>query len=224
MRAPVAARLCLALLASTAWAAAAGAQIRTSADPEQVVLEDAIAVELLGRELIAFDLEGSGQLVERLELDEEVLSTASRGRVALALTTRRVLAATPSSGSWRSERYHLTETPQEQAWVSQTLGLVLTSERVLAFFGTGNWVEQRLGPREQVVASRVGPTTAVVVTDRRALGIGSGGGFFPTEMRLGETVESVKALSGIATVTTSQRTLVFKGSSGVWVDRKRPLR
>ena len=203
----------------------AGAQIRLGADPSQVVLEDTIVVELVGRELVAFDLQGSGQLVERLEAGEEVLRTASRGRVALALTNRRALGATPASSSWRAERYRLSEVPPESAWVSQTLALVVTGERALAFFGNGNWVEQRLGPREQVQATEVGPTTAVVVTDRRALGLHvERGGFFETELRLGESIESVRALSGVATITTTQRTLVFKGPSGLWVDRRRPLR
>lgn len=200
----------------------ASAQI---ARPGEVVLEDQISVEVLGRELIAFDLQGSGQLVQRLELDEEVIHTAARGRVALVLTNRRVLGATPHSASWQSERYRLTETPQTEAWISQSLAVVVTEKRALAFFGTGNWAEQGLRPREQVEIVRVGPATAVVVTDRRALGISTGtGGFFETPLRVKERVESVQTLSEIATLTTSQRTLVFKGPSGLWVERSRPLR
>ena len=42
--------------------------------------------------------------------------------------------------------------------------------------------------------------------------------------RLKEGVESVRATSSIATITTSQRTLVFKGPSGRWSDQNRPLR
>ena len=193
--------------------------------PGDVVLEDTIAVEVIGRDLVAFDLVGSGQLSERLELEEEVLFTASRGRVAVVLTNRRLLGATPTSSSWRAERYRLSETPQRSAWISQTLVLVVTGERALAFYGSGNWAEQSIGPREQVVTARVGPATAVVVTDRRALGIsGEHGGFFATELRLNEVIESVRALSSIATLVTSQRTLVFKAPSGVWAERERTLR
>ena len=141
------------------------------------------------------------------------------------LTTRRLLGATPSSSSWQSKRYRRTERPLDEAWLSQSLAMVVTGERALAFFGTGNWTEVRIGPREQVKITRIGPATAVVVTNRRALGVsGEHGGFFGTELRLGETIESVKAVSSIVTITTSQRTLVFKGPSGRWVERHRTLR
>jgi len=193
--------------------------------PGDVVLEDAIAVEIVGREVVAFDLVGSGQLAERLELDEEVLFTGSRGRIALVLTTRRLLGATPSSSSWQSKRYRRTERPLHEAWLSQSLAMVVTEQRALAFSGTGNWTEVRIGPREQVKSARIGPATAVVVTNRRALAVsGEHGGFFGTGLRLSETIESVKAVSSIVTITTSQRTLVFKGPSGRWVERRRTLR
>lgn len=208
----------LLLFASTA----ASAQ---PVDPGEVVLEDAIAVEIVGRDLVAFDLVGSGQLSERLELEEEVLFSGSRGRVAVVLTNRRLLGATPESSSWRSERYRLSEVPQQRARISQTLALVVTGERALAFYGNGNWTEQGIGPREQVVSAHVGPATAVVITDRRAFGVsGDHGGFFPTELRLDEEIESVRALSSIATLVTSQRTLVFLGPSGRWTERRRPIR
>lgn len=191
----------------------------------QVVLEDAIAVQLIDREVVAFDLLGSGRLALRLELDERVLFHAARGRVALVLTTSRMLGATPASSSWREERYRITETPVDGAWISQSLGLVITSDRALAFFGPGNWAEQSLGPREDVVAARLGPAAGVVVTDRRALGISADtGGFFETKLRINEEIESVTAVSSIATITTDQRTLLFKGPSAVWVEHRRHLR
>lgn len=191
---------------------------------DELVLEDAIAVEVIGREILAFDLEGSGRLVERLEPDEEVLSTAARGRVAVVLTTQRLLAATPVSSSWQEERYQLAETPSQDVRLSQGLALVVTGHRALAFFGSGTWAEERLGPREVFIDARVGPGVAVVVTDRRALGIGSKGGFFETKLRPNEEVESVNAVASVATLVTSQRTLLFKGSIARWIEHRRPLR
>ena len=191
----------------------------------EVVLEDAIAVELIGRDIVAFDLEGSGRLVERLELGEELLFTRSRGRIAIVATNRRVLGATPLSAAWQTERYRLSETPVQSLWISQSLAFVLTEVRAIAFFGTGNWTEKSIGPREEIVAARIGPATGVIVTNRRALGVSSAsGGFFETKLRLNEEIESVKALAGIATITTSQRTLLFKGPSGIWVEHQRRLR
>ncbi len=61
------------------------------------------------------------------------------------------------------------------------------------------------------------------MTDRRALGIGSKGGFFEKRLRVNEEIESIKAVASIATIITSQRTLLFKGASAVWVEHRRPL-
>jgi hypothetical protein len=189
-----------------------------------VVLQDAIAVELVGRELVAFDLEGSGRLVERLEIGEELIFSEARGRVAVALTTHRMLAATPESSSWRAERYRVSENAVSEAEVSQQLALVVTSQRALAFF-SGRWAEESFGPRETLVTTRVGPGAGVVITDRRALGVSAGvGGFFETKLRVREDIESVNAVSSLVTITTSERTLLFKGTSARWVEHRRTLR
>ena len=204
--------------------AGAVAEAQAPLRADEVVLEDAIAVEVVGREVLAFDLEGSGRLAERLHLDEEVLYAAARGRVAVVLTTQRLLGATPGSSSWQEERYRLTETPSEEALLSQGLAVVLTGQRALAFFGSGSWVEKSFGPREVLVDARVGSGVAVVITDRRALGVGSGGGFFETKLRIKEEIESVKAVSGFATIVTSQRILLFKGAIARWTEHARRLR
>ena len=38
-----------------------------------------------------------------------------------------------------------------------------------------------------------------------------------------QELEDVTALASVATVTTSQRVLVFQGRTGSWEQRKRPL-
>ena len=70
---------------------------QSTLEAERFVLEDLIAVEIIDREVVAFDLQGSGRLALRLELDEEVLFYGSRGRVAVVLTNQRMLGATPVS-------------------------------------------------------------------------------------------------------------------------------
>lgn len=223
LAAPTAWGACVALGLAGLAGAPAGAQGQLPAD--EFVLEDAIVVDQIGRELVAFDLVGSGRLATRLEPKEEVLWMGSRGRVAVALTTARMLAVTPHSGSWQEERYRLVEAPVAEAYLSQTLALVVTPLRALAFFGTGNWTEEVLGPHEDVMAVSVGPAAGVVVTERRALGVsGETGGFFETKLRIHEEVESVRAFSGVATITTSQRTLLFKGPDKLWLEYDRPLR
>lgn len=216
-------RAVLAVLATAVLAGfAADAQRAPSTD--DLVLEDLITVQLVGRDLVAFDLEGSGRLVERLEIDERVLFTGARGRIALALTDRRALGATPRSSSWQAERYRVSESPVERAELSQGLALLVTGQRALAFFD-GSWAEEGIGPREQVVHAQVGPGAGVVVTDRRALGVSAQvGGFFATSLRVGEDVEQVDAVSSIVTITTSERTLLFKGTSARWIEHRRNLR
>lgn len=198
---------------------------RAELPPNEVVLEDSIAVELLDRTIVAFDLLGSGRLSTRLEADEEVLWYGARGRVAIVLTSRRLLGATPRSADWREERYRLNETPARSVELSSRLAVAITPHRIFGFFGTGTWAEVGLGLREVVVDARVGPGTGVVVTNRRALALSSdSGGFFETRLQIRERIESVRTLSSIATVTTSERTLVFKGPSGSWSGQERSPR
>ena len=211
----------LGVVSALLTAANANAQVAL----DQVVLEDAIAVEILDRNVIAFDLQGSGRLKFRLDLDEEVLWSSARGRVAIVVTSRRLLGATPRSAAWQVERYRLNETPPPAAQLSQRLAVAITSQRVLGFFGDGTWTEVKLSLRESIVNTHVGPGAAVVVTDRRALGLSSSsGGFFETGLQIREEIASVRTLSSIATVTTSYRTLVFKGPSGRWTSEERSPR
>jgi hypothetical protein len=76
-----------------------------------------------------------------------------------------------------------------------------------------------------VIDTRVSANLAVVVTDRRALGLSPfAGGFFETSLRLGESVESFEASSDVATLTTSERLLIFRGPTGSWSERHLELR
>jgi hypothetical protein len=194
-------------------------------DPGGVVLEDVLEVQVLGRELHAVRAEGSGRLVTRLEIGEDVRWTGARGRVGVVITDRRLLGATPDSSQWQEERLRVDETPPAAALVGGRAALVVTRTRALALGGRAlSWVEVPIGPNEEVRARDVGQGTALVVTDRRALGFSAdAGGFFETSLRLGEALEGASAGSTVATVTTSQRVLTFRAPSGSWGSRSRPL-
>ena len=86
----------------------------------------------------------------------------------------------------------------------------------------GGRVGAALEAYDRVLSSAVGRNVAVVVTDRRALGLSPQvGGFFDTPILLGESIERVEAESNLATITTSRRLLVFRTPSGSWEIRLR---
>ena len=178
------------------------------------------------RALFAVDAEGGGDNREALERGERVLWTASRGRVGVALTDRRVLAVAVRSAAWQETRYRRGESRPHLAELGDRVALVTTDRRILGFDGgSGNLIEESVGPREEVLDTRVGANLAVVVTSRRALGLSPfAGGFFTTDLRLGEAIEGFEAGSDVATLTTSQRLLVFRGRTGAWSERHLELR
>ena len=193
---------------------------------DQVPLEDLIEVMLLDRDLLAIDARRGGEIVERLGLDESVLWLGSRGKVGVAITTRRVLAVSTGSGSWQEADYQRSERPPVAPILGDRVGIVITNRRALGIDGgSGNLVEYRLLPRERVVVTQVGANVAVVVTDRSALGLSPlRGGFFPVKLDVSERIESITASSNVATLTTDRRILIFRTPTGTWEERTRNLR
>jgi hypothetical protein len=188
-------------------------------------LADALEIVVLDHKLLAIAAERGGQRVQPLELGERVLWHKARGRVGVVLTNRRILAVASRSGSWQDARYRSTETPPRAASLGDRVALILTNQRVLGFDGgSGNLIEQTLGPRESILSTGVGENVVVVATDRRALGLSPfNGGFFEAKLHLGERLESVSALANHATIATSRRLLTFRASSGTWEERRLDL-
>ena len=206
-------------------APAESADLAPGADAGDVVLEDVIEVQVLDREVFAFDALGSGRIRLRLDEDEKVLWTGSRGRVGIAITNRRLLGASPEASFWREADLRLAETVPDQALLGGRVALALTQQRALAFAArTAKWVAAEIGPQEEVLLHRAGESTGLVITPRRALGFSANlGRFFEIKLRIHETIEDVRAGAQVATVTTSQRILVFRSPTGVWGEEKRPI-
>jgi hypothetical protein len=188
-------------------------------------LNNFIDVLVVDRELLAFDALGTKNFRTRLELNEEVIWSDAQGLVGVVITTRRALAATPSAAQWQEVRWRTSEVPVETALLSDRLALISTPVRVLAFDSAASlWVESNIGPGEYVATLRAGQNNAVVVTNRRALGIApASGGFFDTDLRLHENVERVNADANLATIMTSQRILVFRSGVGSWSEQARRI-
>ena len=206
--------LCTALIATAAVA-------RESESPLSPLLE----VQIVGREVLAIDSENGGQRSERLERGEAVLYTRSQGRVGVVVTDRRMLAISTGSGSFQVARYRNGEGPPAAVELGDRVALAMMPSRAVGFDGNShNIVESTIGPREKVLDTAVGPNVAMVVTDRRALGLSADrGGFFDLRLRVGEQFQSVSAFANHATLQTSQRLLIFRGPDAAWEERRVPI-
>jgi hypothetical protein len=205
--------------------AAFSAPARAQNVPGEVPLADVLEILVVDRDLLAIDAAGGGQTVARLRLEETVVWKGARGKVGVIITDQRILAVATQSGSWQEADYGRTEQRPESALLGERVALAVTSERVLGFNGgSGNLVEYRLRPREQVVVARAGENVGVVVTDRLALGLSPFlGGFFAIPLTLGDQVEAVTAESNLATLTVGRRVLIFRATTGSWEERPRDL-
>jgi len=205
--------------------AAVSAPARAQDVAGEVPLADVLEILVVDRELLAIDAAGGGQTVARLRLDESVVWKGTRGKVGVIITDQRLLAVATQSGSWQGTDYGRTELRPESALLGERVALAITSERVLGFDGgSGNLVEYRLKPREQVIEARAGDNVAVVVTDRKALGLSPFlGGFFTIPLAIGDPIEAVSAESNLATLTAGRRLLIFRATTGSWEERSRDL-
>ena len=70
----------------------------------------------------------------------------------------------------------------------------------------------------------MGENVAVLVTDRRALGLSSfQGGFAERKLQLKERVESVSAAANLATLRSDRRILIFRSPTRSWEERRLDL-
>ncbi len=189
-----------------------------------VPLLDQLEILRLDRDLVAVGASGGDARV-RLELGEDVVWSGSRGLSGAAITNRRLLLVAAGRGIWQEVRWLRDEDPPRSAWVDERVVVTHSSRRVFGFSAlTRNISEYRIGPNERLEAVDVAEGVAVVLTDRKALGFSSRlGNFAEISLGLRERIESLDVRAELATVTTDRRLLVFRGSGGVWGDRRRTL-
>src|SRR5262245_7925533 len=122
------------------------------ADPDTGAfpLETRLQLLVQPRSILMIDRTGGEREVD-LELGEEVLPHGVDGRVAFAVTDRRILAIAASAGSFQAARFGRGEALAAPAALGDRVALFITNLRVIGFDGgSGNLVESRLGPRERV--------------------------------------------------------------------------
>ena len=216
--------ICLLALGSWLWFVppVAVSQPLTAGD---VVLEDTLSVDHIGRSLYAFDSSSGGQNKFDLDLREKVIFQGARGRVGLVVTNRRLLAIAAGQGGWRVQPLRLSEQGRSEQWISSRVALVVTPKRIIGFdAGTSSWLEVGVGPNEVIEEARVGSSTAIVLTGNNAYGLSpAAGGFFVQPLQIHEKIESVSASGTIGRVLTSQRLLIFKAGTGAWTVTERPI-
>ncbi|HYC57634.1 MAG TPA: hypothetical protein VEL28_22060 [Candidatus Binatia bacterium] len=189
-------------------------------------LPDLLEVVVRNSELLAVTGFTGGALRESLGVREEVLWLGTRGRVAVAITDERVLAATPDSPRWAEVWLRPSEDHPSQALMGDRVALIVTDQRVIGFEGvSGALVQAEISPRERVVRAVADVNVAVVVTNKRALGLAAlRGGFFETDLGVREKLESLSMRASHASVTTQDRLLIFRVTDAVWEPRRLPLR
>lgn len=117
-----------------------------SAFPDEIERIDVIAVERDGRGIFAFDSLTGRRAEIRLEIGEEVVFEASRGRLGIVMTNRRALGVAAGSG-WKELRFRLQESAPTVALVEDRVAILVTSRRVIGFVSRGDWIVGNLSPR-----------------------------------------------------------------------------
>lgn len=181
-------------------------------------LEDQLEIVERERELMAIDAWSRSVVAVDLARGETVLWSAVRGRVALAITDRRALAAVPGASGWTERQFGISESEPTRILIGDRVAMVVTDRRVLGFEGvSGSWSETDLGPREAVLLAGAGTNVAVAVTRTRVLGVAAArGGLFEQELGIREQVESLRVHGSFATATTRLRVLTFRAPDGSW--------
>lgn len=181
-------------------------------------LEDQLEIVVRDRELLAVDAWSHSVATVDLGRTEVLLSTAVRGRIALAITNRRLLAAVPGASDWTEREFQLSESEPLRVVLGDRVALVATDRRVFGFEGiSGTWSENGLGPRESVLAAEAGTNVAIAVTRTRVLGVAAlGGGLFEAGLGIREEAQSLRVHGSFATVTTRLRILTFRAPGGSW--------
>lgn len=189
-------------------------------------IEDQLEIVERGDQLLAIDAWSGSAAIAYLGTNEVVLWSDVRGRVALAITDLRVLAAVPGASGWREREIGVFESSPVRVVLGDRVALLATDRRVLAFEGlSGAWSESSLGPREQVLLAGAGTNVAVAVTRTRVLGVAAArGGLFEAELGIREEAEALRVHGSFATVTTKLRILTFRAPDGNWQSTELPFR
>jgi hypothetical protein len=189
---------------------------------EQRILPDAMVINVTDNEVVAFKANTQPSAIE-LSLGEQVKSMQTSGLVGSVVTSDRMLAISSEAFAWVSMPLGINEESAD-SYLSVNLALFITMERVMIFDSALNsFAIFDIPVGENIVAQSVQPDVAVFITLERAIGYASGNADFREfSFSAGEIFRDLEVSSGLFSVNTSNRVLLFQIPSSDWVERTLP--
>jgi hypothetical protein len=159
-------------------------------------------------------------VLSKLELGESVVALRSQGNVAVAVTTRRLLAIQTRAANFVEVRYRVSEAPpgEHDLQVRDRLIVAAFPTRILAFSPQiASWQEFGLGPGEKPIEVLAEQNVAVIVTPRRAVAFSPlSNGFIPYPLTPGEDPERSTLGDDSVTLILPHRVLIFRAGDKQW--------
>jgi hypothetical protein len=189
------------------------------------VPEDRITLSHVDDRVLAVTAAGFAAVLAPLELGESVIELRSQGNVAIAVTSRRLLAIQARAANFSEARYRISERPPVGAnlEVRDRLIVACFPARVLAYSPqTSNWQEFGLGPGEKPIEIIAERNVAVVLTPRRAVAYSAlSHGFIPYPLTPNEIPERATIGDDSVTLILPHRILIFRAGSKFWTSVNR---
>ena len=163
-----------------------------------------------------------------LTLDERVVASAQRGRLAVAATSERLVGLRAGERVFSELGYRVDERadPPTALRVEAQVAVVTLGRRAAALTThSAGWFSVEFAPGERLERLESADRIAVLVTNRRALGISAQrGDFVALELGTAEAIESVAAADGALTVVTERRVLMLAEGGSRWTTLRRKKR
>ncbi len=168
---------------------------------------------------------GFAAVIAKLDLGESVVALRSQGNVAVAVTSRRLLATQARAANFVELRYRVSESPpgEHDLEVRDRLIVAAFPARIVAFSPQiASWQEFGLGPGEKPIEVIAEENVAVVVTPRRAVAFSPlSSGFIPYPLAPGEDPEGSTLGDDSITLILPHRVLIFRAGDSRWSSLQR---
>lgn len=182
--------------------------------------EDRVTLTHVDDRIVAVTAAGFAAVFAKLELGESVVGLQNQGNVAVAVTTRRLLAIQARAANFVEARYRVSESaPRDHdLQVRDRLIVAAFPARILAFSPQiAAWQEFGLGPGERPIEVIAEENVAVVVTPRRAVAFSPlSSGFVPYPLTPGEDPERSTVGDNSITLILPHRLLIFRAGDSQW--------